>query len=136
MKKFKQFLSLALLLLLLISQTGCWAAVAVGAGTGIAYWKGSINANVNASLKEAAEATLKTAQELRLTLIDSRSDEFDGSYIFRTVRDEEVSVSLSKLTYNSTDVTIRVNYFGDDKLSQHLLRDIRFHLTQRKKGKI
>ncbi len=111
--------------LLLTFNTGCVVLAAGAAGAaGIAYLKGSLEGNLDASLKKSLSATNEAGKKLELNRISESSDAISGEVLFRDSKDRKVVVTLTKITRKITSVEIRVGSFGDENMSRMLLAEI------------
>jgi hypothetical protein len=115
--------------LILTTQSGCLvAAAAAGTGATVAYIKGDLDANVDASPQRTVEATNNAVKELGFVLVSSNGSAADGEVISRTAADKRVKVTMKRLTDTSSKVTIRVGTWGDEAISLQVLEKIKKHL--------
>jgi len=121
--------TVALFILLLISLpliSGCAAVIAGGAGAGtVAYIKGELQTNLEASLEKSVEATKLAVDNLKFKKISEQVDSLTGEIIARTAQDKKITIKLNKFTEKTTKISIRVGVFGDQSLSQSLLEEIK-----------
>lgn len=127
------------LCLLAISQSGCVVA-AVGAGAGAAaygYYQGNCVAAQPAEFGETYQATKLALADLAMpvrheshqgTTGEIESSIADGTHV--TISFEEKPRIMAS-DGHQTDVTIRVGYFGDSKLSNEIQQKITSHINQR-----
>ncbi|HOP46909.1 MAG TPA: DUF3568 family protein [Desulfobacteraceae bacterium] len=124
--------TVALFILLLISLpliSGCAAVIAGGAGAGtVAYIKGELQTNLDASLEKSVEATKLAVDNLKFIKISEQVDSLTGEIIARTAQDKKITIKLNKFTEKTTKISIRVGVFGDQSLSQSLLEEIKEEL--------
>ena len=118
-KPFKVFATILTSSLLLIFCSGCVVLAAGAAGAaGVAYLKGGLQANLDASLKNSISATKDAGKTLELNRISETSDAISGEVLFRDSKDRKVTVTLTKITRKITSIEIRVGTFGDENVSR------------------
>ena len=113
-------LTAALLILGLITCTGC-AALVAGAGAGVyTYVSGELKRTYNAPFDKAVSDSLAALKELKITYLDKRS-----SGITKTIDAEKsdatpVTVIITMLRTNVTEVSVRTGVVGywDKKVSE------------------
>ncbi len=109
--------------------SGCAVILAGGAGAGtVAYIKGELQTNLEASLEKSIEATRSAVENLKFIKISEEADKLTGEIIARTSQDEKITIQLNKVTENTTKISIRVGMFGDQSLSHSLLEEIKKEL--------
>ncbi len=124
-KPFKVFATILTSSLLLIFCSGCVVLAAGAAGAaGVAYLKGGLQANLDASLKNSISATKDAGKTLELNRISETSDAISGEVLFRDSKDRKVTVTLTKITRKITSIEIRVGTFGDENVSRMFLTEI------------
>ncbi len=123
---FKRRLQLvAILCCFLIGLSACsrkWAvigaaAAAVGAGT-YYYIKGDLKRNYEAPMDKTWEATIKSVEELKLTVESQKHDAFSGVIKGKTADEKGFEINLKRLGENSTEVGVRIGTFGDRTKSE------------------
>jgi hypothetical protein len=128
-----------LLCLLAISQAGCVvAAVGVAAGAGAyGYYQGNYTSTCPAEFGETYQAAKLALADLAMpvrqeshqgTTGEIESSIADGSHV--TISMEE-KPRMTASDGHQTEVTIRVGYFGDEKLSKEIQEKITLHINQR-----
>ncbi len=122
---FLRSLIVALALALTVSFTGC-LAVAAGAGAAgaVAYVRGDLQTNLNASLPASLKAANKAIEKLRFSKISQQDDALSGVIVCRNAQDDKITITLKKTTDSLTSISIRVGLFGDEALSLTLLGEI------------
>lgn len=109
--------------------SGCAVILAGSAGAGtVAYIKGELQTNLEASLEKSIEATRSAVENLKFIKISEEVDKLTGEIIARTSQDEKITIRLNKVTENTTKISIRVGMFGDQTLSHSLLEEIKKEL--------
>jgi hypothetical protein len=115
----------AILCCFLIGLSACsrkWAvigaaAAAVGAGT-YYYVKGDLKRNYEAPMDKTWEATVKSVEELKLTIESQKHDGLSGVITGKTADEKSFEINLKRLGENSTEVGIRIGTFGDRAKSE------------------
>lgn len=106
--------------------TGCVAVVAAGAaGTGVAWYSGRLEANLDHDLDTVFAASQKALTRLEFANISNKTSRVDARLVSRTALDKKVEITLQKVTDRSTKVMIRVGVFGDETLSMSILDKIK-----------
>ena len=106
--------------------TGCVAVVAAGAaGTGVAWYSGRLEANLDHNLDAVFAAAQKSLNQLEFANISNKKSSVDARLVSRTALDKKVEIALEKVTDRSTKVIIRVGIFGDETLSMSILDKIK-----------
>lgn len=106
--------------------TGCVAVVAAGAaGTGVAWYSGRLEANMDQNIEAVFAASQKALNQLEFANISNKKTSVDAQLVSRTALDKKVEITLQKVTDRSTKVMIRVGVFGDETLSMSILDKIK-----------
>jgi len=106
--------------------TGCVAVVAAGAaGTGVAWYSGRLEANLDQNIEAVFVASQKALTQLEFANITNKKSSVDAQLVSRTALDKKVEITLQKVTDRSTKVMIRVGVFGDETLSMSILDKIK-----------
>jgi hypothetical protein len=116
---------IAVLCCLLIGLSACsrkWAvigaaAAAVGAGT-YYYVKGDLKRNYEAPMDKTWEATIKSIEELKLTVESQKHDALSGVIKGKMADEKGFEINLKRLGENSTEVGVRIGTFGDREKSE------------------
>jgi hypothetical protein len=116
---------IAVLCCLLIGLSACsrkWAvigaaAAAVGAGT-YYYVKGDLKRNYEAPMDKTWEATIKSIEELKLTVESQNHDALSGVIKGKMADEKGFEINLKRLGENSTEVGVRIGTFGDREKSE------------------
>lgn len=125
--------------LLAISQAGCLVA-AVGAGAGAAaygYYQGNSVAAQPAEFGETYQATKLALADLAMPIRHENHEGLTGEIESSIADGTHVTISLEEKPRilasdgHQTDVTIRVGYLGDSKLSNEIQQKITSHINQR-----
>jgi len=122
----------ALLLAMAVVLSGCAAViVGAGAGAGVAYKMGQMEATAPADLRATVTATDDAFAHLQLALVSKKVDAFGAEFIGRTALDHKISVKLTGMTDTATTVRIRIGVFGDEAMSLKVYDQIRAGLATR-----
>ena len=121
----RRFQLVAVLCCFLIGLSACsrkWAvigaaAAAVGAGT-YYYVKGDLKRNYEAPMDKTWEATIKSVEELKLTVESQKHDGLNGVIKGKTADEKGFEINLKRLGDNSTEVGVRIGTFGDRAKSE------------------
>jgi hypothetical protein len=106
--------------------TGCVAVVAAGAaGTGMAWYRGRLEANLDQNIEAVFVASQKALNQLEFANISNKKSTVDAQLVSRTALDKKVEITLQKVTDRSTKVIVRVGVFGDETLSMSILDKIK-----------
>lgn len=117
---------------ILINFTGCALFVAgAGAGAGVgayAYSKGELKSVESAPLNKVWDAVEKTVNKMEFVLESKSKDALAGKLIARGANDKKITIELRFVTEKTTEVRIRVGFFGDETYSYQILKTIREYL--------
>lgn len=123
MKRLVAIFSIVVLPLCLF--VGCSAEKARGA---VAYMTGELQTEVESTLDDAVGAAKGALEELQLSDIDVRKDLFKGRLEARDADRTLITIMLDRYTDNITKLGIRVGSFGDEKMSNEILKRIKQRL--------
>jgi hypothetical protein len=119
-------------LFVLLFITGCAAAVVgAGAGAGIgayAYSKGELKSVEAASIDKVWKAVEKTVEEMGFVVEVKSKDALTGILEARGANDKKITIKIGFMTEKTTEVKIRVGFFGNETYSYQILKTIRSHL--------
>ncbi|MCX7871888.1 MAG: DUF3568 domain-containing protein [Verrucomicrobiae bacterium] len=127
---FSMLIYLSLFSALIITLSGC-AAVVVGAGAGAgayAYSKGELQSAEAASLDKVYKAVEKTVAEMNFVLESKSKDALVGEVICKGAGDKTIKIKLKFITDKTTEIRIRVGFWGDENFSYQILKKIRDNL--------
>ncbi|MGD2185555.1 MAG: DUF3568 family protein [Desulfobacterales bacterium] len=116
---------IALLCCFLIGLSACsrkWAVVgaaaaAVGAGAYF-YVKGDLKRSYEASMDKTWDATIKTVEELKLTVESQKHDALSGVIKGKMADEKSFEINLKRVGENLTEVGVRIGTFGDREKSE------------------
>ena len=105
--------------------TGCGAVIVGGAAAGtVAYLQGDLRAVLEGSVAQSARAVDAAIKKTGVSQISRSVDSLGARYNLRTSQDEAVEITLKKAGNATTEVIIRVGFFGDESLSHQILEEI------------
>ena len=106
--------------------SGCLFAVAGSTGAvGTFVWlNGNLTRNYGQPLETAWEGTLHAVRNLKLKVVESKVDGFNGFIRIDTVKGEEIHINLERWTNVETKITVRVGVLGDRNKSERIHREI------------
>lgn len=114
--------------------TGCvalWVGAGAALGVGaVAYVRGELESDVDATLLKTYYATIQAMEDLEFRRVGNAKDADTAWVKARTAGDRLVTVRLERVTTGKTHVRIRVETWGDERLSQKVLDHIRARLDQ------
>ena len=126
-----------LLILLLIASSsamllpGCGAVIVGGAAAGtVAYFQGDLNAVLKGPVSQALRAVDRAIQQTGVEQLSRSEDNLGGHFILLTAQGEKVEITLKKAGKTTTDIIIRVGFFGDESLSHQILEEIQAQMKQ------
>ena len=127
--------TLALALMTALTAGGC-AALWIGAGAaagaaGMAYVRGELRSNVNATPREVARAASDALETLGIHEISSSVSAVDARVIGRTAADRKVTIKTKVREEGESAVSIRVGVFGDEPLSRRIHQEMMRRLPAR-----
>lgn len=112
----------------ILLQSGC-VVVAAGAGAGTVAWvRGELKTTVNNDLKDVVKASTKAVEDLKFALVSSKQDVLTGEVIARTIDDKKIEIIAKSESTGVTTIHIRVGVFGDQRISQLVLEEIKKNL--------
>ncbi|GMN89783.1 DUF3568 domain-containing protein [Francisella sciaenopsi] len=129
--KLKKILTATLLATSALSLSSCWLIVAgaVGAGT-VAYIDGKYSMNMDGSVKDIYNATLKAIQNNdNMVLTKQNLTPIKADIRGKTKVDStDFYVEIVKITDKASKVTIKFGTFGDQAMSATLMDQIQKNL--------
>ena len=115
----------AMLCCFLIGLSACsrqWVvlgAAAAAAGAGAYYYvKGDLRRTYEAPMEKTWEATIKSVEELKLTVESQKHDGLSGVITGKTADAKTFEINLKRLAENSTEIGVRIGTFGDQVKSE------------------
>lgn len=118
-------LGLAALAIAVLSQGGC-LVVAAGAGAGTyAYVTGVLKSDLEHDLADVYDASQKAMKALEFAEGNKAKDALQALVEAKMADGTNVTIKLKKKTESTTEVSIRVGTFGDEKKSIMILDEIK-----------
>lgn len=114
-------------LLVLAGATGC-TSVKNTAEDAVAWVRGALQTNLDASLERTTRATVAAMKDLKFDSISSRQDALSGQVTARTAKDERIEIALTPLGPKQTRIDIRIGTFTDETPAREVLTAIRARL--------
>ena len=110
----------------LISASGC-AAVIVGSavGAGVAYIKGTLEANFDRPVKQMHKSSLAALHDLKLNIKEEELTPHSSHVVAAYEDGTKVHVSIDALTEKASRVKIRIGIFGDQQKSEIIMDAIK-----------
>lgn len=129
-EKMKRPLGAMLLLLLVMTTSGCFALlVGAAAGAGGVIWaKGSLQQEFNTSLDRVHTAGVKALKKLELPIIIDRKDKLTAKLESKFADGTNVWIDFDALTSKTTKVNVRVGAMGDQVRSREIMDMIEKYL--------
>ncbi len=116
-----------LFMLSCLTLPGCLALfAAAGTGATVMYVKGDLDSTLPGSPREVVAATVVVLRDMNMHVLSEDASEIDGRVVARTATDKKVTVTVNQArTTGQSDISIRLNFFGDEELSQVIYDRIR-----------
>jgi len=120
-------------LTLLIVSTAVWfqgcVVLAVGAGAGtVAYIRGDLTAVESKDIEAVYKATKKAIDELELSVSKESKDAMSSTIVVRDAQDKKITIKLNATAEETTKLSIRVGWFGNETKSRLIYQKIRDNL--------
>jgi len=112
-----------------ITVSGCvLAAVGAGAAGTVAYVKGDLEILEAKGLDDVYVASKKALADLELSVIQNNKDKMGAVLVSRDSQDKKVTIKLTAVTDNSTEISVRFGTFGDEAKSAMVYNKIKENL--------
>lgn len=116
--KIKNWILLTITASTLVLSSGCVLLVGAAAGAGtVAYTRGDLKSLESATLDKVYNASIKGLEELEFKVTLKEKDALGAKIIARGANDRKVQVNLKRKSEAATELSIRVNTFGDEAAS-------------------
>jgi hypothetical protein len=107
---------------------GCFLALAAAGGAGtVAYISGKLRATVSQDVPTVYAASTKAMADLKIPVLSSGQDALSASITARDAQDKKITIDI-KRSGETTEIVIRVGFWGDQAKSQTILDKIKSHL--------
>lgn len=104
---------------------------AAGAGAGVAYLRGALNATFAATVPQVAEATDVALNRMGMTEISVSADSTGGQATAKSATGDSIKIDMEAAGTNTTEISIRIGTFGDEEKSTMIYNEIRDTLIRR-----
>jgi hypothetical protein len=123
----KQIFLIALLLGTCFVVSGCIVAAVGGAGTA-AYVMGDLKGTEAKDIDTVYKATEKAMEQLNFNITEKNLDKLSGRIIARDSQDKKVTIKIRATSENTTEVSIRIGFFGDETKAMLIYQKIQENL--------
>lgn len=107
---------------------GCFLVLAAAGGAGtVAYVSGKLKATVSQDVPTVYAASMKAMDDLKIPVSSSGQDALSATLTARDAQDKKITIDI-KRSGTTTDIVIRVGFWGDQAKSQTILDKIKSHL--------
>lgn len=112
-----------------VTLSGCiLAAVGAGAAGTVAYVKGDFEVVEAKNLDAVYAATKKALEDLELSAIQDNKDKIGATLVSRDSQDKKVTIKLTAVSDESTNISIRFGTFGDEAKAAMVYNKIKENL--------
>ena len=126
---FRRNILLAILGVSILSSSGCIPLlVGAAAGAGVAYVKGTLEANFERPIKTVHKASLAALKSLKIEIKEENFSQHSSRIRAEYPDGTKVSVDGDALTEHTAKIAIRVGVFGDQTKSEMILDEIKKRL--------
>jgi hypothetical protein len=124
----KQVFLTALLLGTCLVVSGCIVAAAgAGAGT-VAYVTGNLKGTEAKDIDTVYKASEKALGQLNFNITEKNIDKLSGRIIARDSQDKKVTIKIRATSENTTEISVRIGFFGDETKSMLIYQKIQENL--------
>jgi hypothetical protein len=124
----KRMMLVVLLATSLAVLPGCFLVLAAAGGAGtVAYVSGKLRANVSQDVPAVYAASTRAMDDLKIPVLSSGQDALSASITARDAQDKKITIDI-KRSGETTEIVIRVGFWGDQAKSQTILDKIKSHL--------
>jgi hypothetical protein len=128
MNRIMTYLTGVLPVMALAVLTGCVAIVfAAGAAAGVSgavWYRGELRTSLAGSLPKVRDASAATLQKMGNGVPAVGGGDLESTLTSYTGDDRKITIELKSLSASVTEIHVRVGFWGDRDLSQHILEDI------------
>ena len=107
--------------------SGC-KAVTAGANAGaeaVAYIRGELEATLPHDYSKVVDSARTALKDLEFTAVSDKKDALTAELVARTALDKKVRITLASSGKQLTTIRIRVDFFGDEQLSNTILAKVK-----------
>jgi len=112
----------------LVAVTGCVAVIfAAGAAAGVsgAVWvHGELETSLGSSLPRVRDAATATLRKMGKGVSTEGAGDLAGTLTSYTGDGRKITIELKSLSAGVTEIHVRIGFWGDRDLSQHMLEEI------------
>jgi len=129
-KNVKEFGLLIMVIVCLVTSSGCVAVIA-GAAAGVggyAWVKGALVKEFDVSSDKLHDASLKAFKKLEIPVDVDKSDRLTATIRGEFADGRDVKIDIDALTERSAKIKIRVGLFGDRTKSEMIYNTIQSYL--------
>lgn len=109
--------------------SGCAAIIGVGAGAGtVAYIRGELKATKDVGIDRVWSASRQAMRNLEFPIINTKKDASSAVLESETADERSITIRLKRVSERTTQIGIRVGWFGDEELSRLILDKIEQNL--------
>ncbi len=132
----KTLARLCMIPVVLFTLSGCEAIVLGGLGAvlgagGYHYYQGELKAELNARLLDVWDASKKAIEQMGYAVEDSKQKGTEAKLKATKPNEEPVTIAMKYVTYDKSEIFIRVGVFGDKERSVSILEKIKANLHLR-----
>jgi hypothetical protein len=127
MRAFGKLVPAVLILAALALLPACVAAAVAAGVAGIAYVNGDLEATLGATPQKVIEASQAVLKEMDVPIVSKDASAIDGKVIGRTSQ-RKIEITVQRETDTTSKISIRIDTFGDERLSRQILEKIQAKL--------
>lgn len=128
MKRFMGYAARLLSAVTLVAATGCVAVVfAAGAAAGVGgaiWYHGELRTSLAGTLPHVRDAAAASLQKMGSGVSTEGGGGLESKLTSYTGDGREITIEMKSLSTDVTEIHIRIGFWGDRDLSQHILEDI------------
>jgi hypothetical protein len=96
--------------------------------TGVAYVNGELDATLEASPERIVQASEAALKDLEIPVVSRDASAVDGKVVGRSALQRKIDITIHRKTETTSELSIRVDTFGDEAFSRQVLDKIRSKL--------
>lgn len=132
----KRILCLFLMPVFIFAFSGCEVLILGGAGAvvgagGYRYYEGELKGELNARLMDAWEASKRAVEQMGYVIEEAKHKETEGKIKATKLKEEPITIRLKYITYDRTEIGVRVGFLGDKERSTTIIDKIQQNLKPR-----
>ena len=133
MNRFMVYAAGMLSAIMLVVITGCVVAFAAGAVAGVSgavWYHGELRTSLGGSLSRVRDAATASLQKMGNGVSTEGGGDLESALTSFSGDGRKITIELKSLSATVTEIHIRVGFWGDHDLSQHILEDIDSRLAK------